>query len=130
MPRESRLVIELDRALMERQVAQGFALLERSNSELARMERSHHDSADRLVRVAQWVDLGYRDVEFLQGLLLRFPPHSRGAMTLKAYLQLLMAEAFCALGEENLDRAIEWLDYVLRAEYELGDQRLAAIAHF
>jgi tetratricopeptide (TPR) repeat protein len=82
------------------------------------------------VRVAQWVDLGYRDVEFLHHLLMRFAPDVRGSMTVKSYLQLLMAEAFCALGEENLDRAIELLEYVLRAESELGDQRLAAIAHF
>jgi tetratricopeptide (TPR) repeat protein len=130
MPRQSRLVIDLDRALMERQVAQGFALLDQSNSELVRMQCAQQDSANRLVRVAQWVDLGYRDVEFLQQLLMKFPPHARGAMKLTSYLQLLMAEAFCALGEENLDRVIELLDYVLRAESELGDQRLAAIAHF
>ncbi len=130
MSRQSRLVIDLDRALMERQVAQGFALLDQSNSELVRMQCAQQDSANRLVRAAQWVDLGYRDVEFLQRLLMKFPPHARGAMTLTSYLQLLMAEAFCALGEENLDRAIELLDYVLRAESELGDQRLAAIAHF
>src|SRR5271169_2443836 len=130
MPRGSRLVSQLDRALMERQVAEGFTLLDRSNSDLARLQPSQQDGASILVRVAQWVDLGYRDVEFLQHLLLRFPTEARGGMTLKSYLQLLMAEAFCALGEENLDRAIELLDYVSRAEYELGDQRLAAIAHF
>jgi tetratricopeptide (TPR) repeat protein len=41
-----------------------------------------------------------------------------------------MAEAFCAMGEEDLDRAIQLLDFVLKAELELGDQRLVAIAHF
>lgn len=41
-----------------------------------------------------------------------------------------MAETFCAMGEEDLDRAIELLDFVLQAERELADQRLAAIAHF
>lgn len=49
---------------------------------------------------------------------------------MKAFLQLRMAEAFCAMGEEDLDRAIELLDFVLKAEAEPGDQRLAAIAHF
>ena len=34
------------------------------------------------------------------------------------------------MGEEDLDRAIELLDFVLKAEPDLGDQRLAAIAHF
>jgi tetratricopeptide (TPR) repeat protein len=130
MPRESRLVVELDCALVDRQVAQGFALLDRNNSSLIRLEPSQQDAASIVVRVAQWVDLGYRDVEFLQQLLVKFPPDSRGGMTLKFYLRLLMAEAFCALGEESLDRAIELLDYALRAEPELGDQRLAAIAHF
>ncbi len=130
MPRQSHFIVELDHALMERQVAQGFALLHRSNSSLIRLESSQEGAAGIVVRVAQWVDLGYRDVEFLQQLLMKFPADSRGAMTLTSFLQLLMAEAFCALGEESLDRAIELLDYVLRAESELGDQRLAAIAHF
>jgi tetratricopeptide (TPR) repeat protein len=130
MAYKSPLMVKLDALLMERRVAEGFALLDRSNSDLSQLKPSRQDAASIVVRVAQWVDLGYRDVDFLQELLQKFGPDVRGNMTLSAYLQLRMAEAFYAMGEEDLDGAIGMLDFVLRAENELGDQRLAAIAHF
>ncbi|HZM09932.1 MAG TPA: hypothetical protein VFC15_06955 [Candidatus Limnocylindrales bacterium] len=130
MAPKSLLAAKLDLALMKRRVAEGFALLDHSESELAHLQPLHQDAASVVVRVAQWVDLGYRDVDFLRELVQKFPPDVRGRMALRAYLQLRMAEAFCAMGEEDLDRAIELLHFVLQAEDELGDQRLAAIAHF
>ncbi len=130
MASKSPLAAKLDVALAQRQVAEGFALLDQNNFQLVHLQCTRQHAAGLLVRVAQWVDLGYRDIDFLQELLVRFPPHARGRMTLTAYLQVRMAEAFCAMGEEDLDRAIELLDFVLGAEYELGDQRLAAIVHF
>ena len=130
MAPKSSLAATLDGLLIERHVAEGFALLERHNLELIRLQPLHQQAANLLARVAQWVDLGYRDVDFLHELLRKFPPDVRGRMSLRAYLQLRMAEAFCAMGEEDLNRAIESLDFVLNAEHELGDQRLAAIAHF
>jgi tetratricopeptide (TPR) repeat protein len=126
----SSLAAKLDVALMKRRVADGFALLEQHNLSLLHLHPDRPHAANLLVRVAQWVDLGYRDVEFLHQLVQMFPPEVRGRMTLSAYLRLRMAEAFCAMGEEDLDRAIELLDFVLKAEPELGDQQLAAIAHF
>jgi len=130
MAPKSPLVAQLDGLLFERRVAEGFALLDHSNSELGRLKPSQLDAASLVVRVAQWVDLGYRDVDFLRELVQKFSPDVRGHMSLRAYLQLRMAESFCAMGDEDLDRAIELLDFVLKAESELGDQRLAAIAHF
>jgi len=130
MANNSPLVAKLDGLLLERRVAEGFALLDGSNPDLIQLKPSQQDAASLVVRIAQWVDLGYRDVDFLRELLQRFPPDVRGRMTLRAYLQLRMAEAFCAMGEEDLDGAIGLLDFVLKAEHELGDQRLAAIAHF
>lgn len=130
MPRESQLVRWLDASLRERKLAEGFAFLKRYDSVFVEMKPTEPDVAGIIVRLAQWVDLGYRDVEFLDGLVKRFPPKRRARMRLKEFLQLRMAEAFCAMGVEDLDRAIELLDFVLKAESELGDHRLAAIAHF
>ena len=130
MAPKSPLTTKLDSALAQRRVAEGFALLDQNNLALIHLEPLRRDAASLVVRVAQWVDLGYRDVDFLHELVQKFPPNVRGRMNLSAYLQLRMAEAFCAMGEEDLDRAIEFLDFVLKAEPELGDQRLAAIAHF
>lgn len=130
MASQSRLVTGLDASLKERQVAEGFAFLERADSTFVKLKPTAPDAAGIVVRLAQWVDLGYRDVKFLEGLVGRFSLERRARMPLKDFLQLRMAEAFCAMGEEDLDRAIELLDFVLKAESELRDQRLAAIAHF
>jgi tetratricopeptide (TPR) repeat protein len=130
MALKSTLTAKLDSALAQRRVAEGFALLDRHNLELIRLQPLHQQAANLLARVAQWVDLGYRDVDFLQELVRKFPSDVRGRMSLRAYLQLRMAEAFCAMSDEDLDRAIELLDFVLKAEHELGDQRLTAITHF
>ena len=94
------------------------------------MKPNEPDAGPAVVRLAQWVDLGYRDVEFLATMTERFSLKDRARMRVREFLQLRMAEAFCALGEENLERAIEILEFVLHAEAELTDKRLAAIAHF
>src|ERR1019366_5667235 len=107
MALKSTLTAKLDSALAQRRVAEGFALLDRHNLELIRLQPLHQQAANLLARVAQWVDLGYRDVEFLQELVRKFPSDVRGRMSLRAYLQLRMAEAFCAMSDEDLDRAIE-----------------------
>jgi tetratricopeptide (TPR) repeat protein len=130
MAYESRLVTSLDALLLERRVADGFELLRRHDSALEEMKPTEPDAGPLVVRLAQWVDLGYRDVEFLTGITERFSVKDRARMRVREFLQLRMAEAFCALGEENLERAIETLEFVLNAEAELGDKRLAAIAHF
>jgi len=130
MAYQSRPVTWLDACLKERRIAEGFDFLKRYDSVFVEMKPTEPEAAGIVVRLAQWVDLGYRDVEFLDGLVKRFPTKRRASMPLKEFLQLRMAEAFCAMGEENLDRAIELLGFVLQAERELADQGLAAIAHF
>jgi tetratricopeptide (TPR) repeat protein len=130
MAYQSRLVTWLDASLKDRKIAEGFDFLKRYDSVFVEMKPTEPDAAAILVRLAQWVDLGYRDVDFLDGLLKRFPPERRARMRLKEFLQLRMAEGFCAIGLEDLDRAIELLNFVLKAEHELGDKRLLAIAHF
>ena len=130
MAYQSRLVTWLDALLLERKVAEGFDLLRRNEGVLQELKPGEPDAAPVVVRLAQWVDLGYRDVGFPAGITERFSLKQRSRMRVAEFLQLRMAEAFCALGEENLDRSIEVLEFVLQAESELGDKRLAAIAHF
>ena len=124
------LAERLDELLQERRVADGFATLAHFQKVFDRLAPETPDAGKMLVRLAQWVDLGYRDGEFLEALAGRFVAEHRADMRLSDYLQLRMAEGFCAMGREDLDRAIELLQFVLMAEEELGDPRLAAIAHF
>ena len=130
MAYQSRLVTWLDALLLERKVAEGFDFLRRQDAVIGDLKPTEADAGPIVVRLAQWVDLGYREVEFLAAITERFSVKHRSRMRVSEFLQLRMAEAFCALGEENLNRAIEILEFVLRAEGELADKRLAAIAHF
>ena len=127
---QSRLVTWLDALLLERKVAEGFEFLARQEAVISELKPTEPDAGAIVVRLAQWVDLGYRDAQSLAMLTDRFLLKHRARMRVPEFLQLRMAEAFCALGEENLGRAIEILEFVLQAEGELGDKRLAAIAHF
>src|SRR5215469_4334555 len=130
MAYQSRIVMWLDALLLERKVAEGFEFLRQQDATVSELRATESDAGPIVVRLAQWVDLGYRDVEFLGGITERFLVKHRSRMRVSEFLQLRMAEAFCALGEESLDRAIEILEFVLQAENELNDKRLAAIAHF
>ena len=130
MAYQSRLVTWLDALLLERKVAEGFEFLARQDALISQLRPTEPDAGAIVVRLAQWVDLGYRDAQSLAMLTDRFLLKHRARMRVPEFLQLRMAEAFCALGEENLGRAIEILEFVLQAEGELGDKRLAAIAHF
>ena len=130
MAYQSRLVTWLDALLLERKVAEGFEFLARQDAVISELKPTAPDAGAIVVRLAQWVDLGYRDAPSLAMLTDRFLLKHRARMRVPEFLQLRMAEAFCALSEENLGRAIEILEFVLQAEGELGDKRLAAIAHF
>ena len=130
MAYQSRLVTWLDALLLERKVAEGFEFLRRQDAVISELKPTEPDAGAIVVRLAQWVDLGYRDAQSLAMLTDRFLLKHRARMRVPEFLQLRMAEAFCALGAENLGRAIEILEFVLQAEGELGDKRLAAIAHF
>ncbi len=124
------LIRTLDEFLKNRQLAEGFDLLKRHESMLGEIKTTEAGAGALLVRLAQWVDLGYNDLEYLKTRIDRFPSKLRARMRLNEFLQLRMAEAFCAMGEEDLERAIGLLASVLQSEPELDDERLAAIAHF
>jgi len=130
MARPSQLVRSLDIALLGRKVAEGFAVLRSYDQALVDLQPSEPEATAIVLRLAQWVDMGYRDVELLDALVKRFSGKPRTRMRIKEFLELRIAEAFCAMGAEELDRAIALLRFVLEAEAGLDDQRMIAITHF
>ena len=94
------------------------------------MTASQPDGCSVLVRLAEWVDLGYRANTALADLVGLFSAGSRAVLPTREFLELRMTEGFNAMNTEDLDRAICLLDFVLQAEDELGDRGLVAIAHF
>jgi tetratricopeptide (TPR) repeat protein len=120
----------LDQYLSARKVSDGFALWEKKQTEVAMLVPADTLAPGILARLAEWVDLGYRPPVPLAGLTERFKKDDRAKLTIKEFLELRLAEGFVAMAQEDVDKSIELLDFVLRAETHLGDDRLAAIVHF
>ncbi len=123
-------VSQLDAHLGARRVAQGFQLLNEHSKTIQTMRASEPDGCSIIVRLAEWMDLGYRQEGLLKSLIDLFSPEFRADLHTREFLELRMAEGFSAMDEEDLERAIGLLDFVLQAEAELGDRGLVAIAHF
>ncbi|HEY6447419.1 MAG TPA: hypothetical protein VIY53_13235 [Acidobacteriaceae bacterium] len=120
----------LQRTLRLRRIATGKAMLDDAESLFAEVSPAHPQATPLLLLVAQWIDVGYRDHRLLDTLLERFPPEVRRRLPMADYWRLRMVDAFRALSVEDIDCAIESLDLVLRAESDLPEESLAAIAHF
>ena len=123
------LLEQLDDALKERRIGEGIRLLEHAGADWTNPDLERGGAAVAL-RAAQWLDVGHRDRKSVEALLARFSPALRARMPFHDYLQLRLAEAFRALMTEDSDTAIELLDFVLKAERELGDENLIILANF
>ena len=125
-----QFVEELSHALTLRRVSDGMAMLDKAERAWVKLAPSEPNAAELLLLIAQWVDVGYRDHHLLECLLLKFPSESRRRLPLEDYLRLRMVEGFRALSAEEMDTAIEILDFVLRAEPGTADDHLLTVAHF
>jgi len=124
------LADRLSHTLRYRRIAAGKALLDEAEPQLAQLNPGTPHAARALLLVAQWVDVGYRDYRFLETLLKRFSADFRRRLPIDDYLRLRMVDAFQALSVEDVDAAIESLDFVLKTEPGLVDDSMAALAHF
>jgi hypothetical protein len=60
---------KLDEALLRRHVREGFTLLEqRAGEDLARITPEDPLAVSYLLNIAQWVDLGYRDIHLVAAI--------------------------------------------------------------
>jgi tetratricopeptide (TPR) repeat protein len=105
-------------------------MLDQAHGALAKLLPNQTHATDLLLLVAQWVDVGYRDHQLLDSLLLKFPVEGRRKLALGDYLRLRLVEGFRALSVEEVDSAIQTLDFVLSAEREAPEEHLLTLAHF
>jgi tetratricopeptide (TPR) repeat protein len=124
------LAERLSHSLQNGRIAAGKALLDKANLLVTRLGPGDPEAPRLLLLAAQWVDVGYRDHSFLEELLRRFPADCRRRFPIDDYLRLRMVDAFRALSVEEVDLAIESLDLVLKAEADVPDSSMAALAHF
>src|ERR1700679_1762902 len=127
---ESMLVQRLERALVERDVRVGFALLDKTLARTGRLDLKKPDAISLFLCMAQWADLGYCDLSFFDGLVDSTRNLDRARLPLLDFLKLRMAEAFRALAAEHPEESITALDLVLRAGENLLPQYLVFLANF
>jgi tetratricopeptide (TPR) repeat protein len=127
---ESMLVQRLERALVERDVRVGFALLDKTLARTGRLDLKKPDAISLFLCMAQWADLGYRDLSFFDGLVDSTRNLDRARLPLLDFLKLRMAEAFRALAAEHPEESITALDLVLRAGENLLPEYLVFLANF
>lgn len=124
------LIQRLERALVGRDVHTGFALLDKAFAPTGGLDLNKPDAISLFLCVAQWTDLGYRNLSFFDGLVDNTQDLDRARLPLLDYLKLRMAEAFRALAAERLEESIAALDLVLRAGENLLPEYLVFLANF
>ena len=130
MTTSPKFIHELNRAHALRHVSDGITMLDRAEAAWTKLLPSDPHATELLLLISQWIDVGYRDHHLLDSILKRFPVESRRKLPLDDYLRLRMVEAFRALSAEEVDTAIETLDFVLKAESGAADEHLVTLAHF
>ena len=99
------LLDKLNAALVDRRIADGFQLLARAEKELEALQPTDPHAAAYLLCIAQWVDLGFRSVDYLNGIAARFVDVRRGRMPICDYLYLRMVEGHLAFLAEDAAQA-------------------------
>ncbi len=123
------LLAELRQDIIQRRINSGFERLE-AQASLLETICGESTSAPQLVwRIAQWVDIGWRDASLIAELLRRIPT-ARGNLSLRDYAAIRMAEGVVAMELEEPDEAIRHFDAVLVFRQDLGDPEILSIANF
>jgi tetratricopeptide (TPR) repeat protein len=124
------LVPRLEAALFERDIATGFGLLDEAFPASDTARGSLDVSVSLLLCVAQWVDLGYRTLAFLETVEAARNTEDWAALALLDYLKVRMVEGYRLLATERLEEAIDVLDVVLRIGEGVLDDYLRFLANF
>src|ERR1700693_6438382 len=95
-----------------RESERGIACLRARQDLIANLDPSQENAARLLAHLAIWIDIGFSGPP-LQELLQRFEhlePGLRSKLSIADYICLRMAEGMAAVGEEEVETAIEPFD--------------------
>lgn len=124
------LVLGLEAALFERDIATGFRLLHEALPANARSRVGVDLPISLMLCVAQWVDLGYRDLSFLETLASANPHNGLATLTFLDYLKDRMVDGYRMLATERLEEAIDILAVVLKIGHGVLGDYLLFLANF
>jgi tetratricopeptide (TPR) repeat protein len=121
---------KLQEALRQRDIQEGFAVLDAPPGIDAQLQPADPNGIPLLLCTAQWVDLGFRNPDFLDRCRARFAATDIANLPFVQALSLRLVDAFRCLSSENLDEAIQLLDVVLLAGENIMQPDMRFIAHF
>ena len=113
-----------------RRIGSGMSRLDEFWVRTGRLDHNLPDAAGLLCFIAQWVDLGWRDIDVIQDGLSAFPKNRRLSLSVVDYAYVLMAEGVVWVAEENIERALANFSLVLSLRPEISDPEIRALAHF
>jgi tetratricopeptide (TPR) repeat protein len=130
MPLAPQILEKLNTALLHRRVREGFLLLDKFSKDIARVDRSDPNAASLLLCMAQWVDVGYRDVVFLDSLIEKFSNVQRGSMPFGDYICLRIVEGYRVFASADAASAIPIFEFILQIETGVLDPYVRTLAYF
>jgi tetratricopeptide (TPR) repeat protein len=120
----------LNGLLVKRDVKTGVALLNRHFATGVILDLADAQSAELLFILAQWVDLGFRDISFLELQLAPFKKLAPRVLLVSQFLAIKLTESYVQLGRRRCDQAIDLLQ-ALRCLYgELLTPHQRFVTHF
>lgn len=121
---------QLRKDLASRAIAHGISSLESRMAWLEALDPREPHAARFLGHLAQWIDIGFSDPQYLKKILARFEASSRSESSLRDYLYFRMAQGMLAMAEESADVALAHFDFVGGLATELNDPQSLAIVCF
>lgn len=118
----------LEEYLLSRDVKEGFRLLDSAANVFATINPQEIIGISLALNAAQWVDLGYRDLHFLERIMANLPVRSP-ELPFVDVIRLQLLEAYHGLATEDAGRAILCLERSLSGA-DMLPASLAFVAHF
>ena len=124
------LIADLREHVAFRRIEKGFGLLNRNGKLIESLDARQPNAAALLGFIAQWIDIGYSNLNLLRDLVARFPADARSVLPLADYAHLRMAMGLVAATDEGPEAAIQHFQFVMAVAGDLTDRQPVAIASF
>ena len=123
-------IAQLESALLHRNVREGFAALDAALDGSPKFNRCAPHTIQFLLCLAQWTDLGYRDLSFLEQNIAGLRNVRQDRLPVLDFFRLRLIDAYGALANEQFEDSIAILDLVLRAGSSVLPNYLVFLGHF
>ena len=120
----------LERLLLERDVKAGFGLLDQFFLDSRHLYGDLPERIAMLYYIAQWVDLGYRDLSFFEQMFAPYVSVDRLRLPFESVLQLMLVDAFRLIRQRAFAAAVTILANALDAGCRIMPASMPFLARF